>query len=201
MFNGIHYKWPFSIAMLNYQRVPGSIFTCSSNYHVDHRTIFQLIVGSVDSFIVKSAMSVNPGTPKGPIIFCFDGLTPLTSWVILDALEDVMTFNSILQSCAVAMTLGRAGDRLGKTVLLWMIDRCKKRMWCQKGDVDVRRVVLPEGSPVDAPERVVASRKYPGNGHWPKMCSSRWDSARWLATSSPRQSVWFQHDLPLGKLT
>ncbi|CAL1131668.1 unnamed protein product [Cladocopium goreaui] len=41
---------------------------------------------------------------------------------------DVMTFNSILQSCAVAMTLGRAGDRLGKTVLLWMIDRCKKRI-------------------------------------------------------------------------
>ena len=96
-------------------------------------------------------MSVNPGTPKGPIVFCFDGLTPLTSWVILDALEDVMTFNSLLQSCAVAMTLGRAGDRLGKTVLLWMIDRC------QKG----------------SPERVVASRKYPGNGHWPKMCSSR----------------------------
>ena len=53
----------------------GSIFTCSSNYHVDNRTIFQLIVGSVDSFIVKSAMSVNPG-PPGPIIFCFDGLTP-----------------------------------------------------------------------------------------------------------------------------
>ena len=87
--------------------------------------------------------------------------------MILDALEDVMTFNSLLQSCAVAMTLGRAGDRLGKTVLLWRIDRC------QKGDVDVRRVVVPEGSPVDAPERVVASRKYPGNGHWPKMCSSR----------------------------
>ena len=165
--------------------------------------MFQLIVGSVSSFNLVSYWKLPclPTTgPQRPYFFSLMGWQHQPAgWSLL---EDVMTFNSLLQSCAVTMTLGRLlvlGIGWGKLFNKGM--RCQK---CWFSRYQERRFSFPrlkagglaEASLVDAPERVVASKKCPGNGQWPRMCSSRWESAKWPAASSPRRSVWLQRGLP-----